>query len=133
MNTYVRLLAGVGLSIALCLAASGASATGLKIYFSKNVKDLTSEGAEVVTAIVQQAVAGNATQIVIVGHTDTAERNAKALSLARAKAVKAELLRQKLPKTVKISLSGVGATQPDYPIPPKTSEPLDRFVSVTFN
>lgn len=133
MNSSLRVLAGACLSAVLCLSASAASAAQLKIYFSREMKDLTAEGAQVVTAVVEQSVAANATEIVIVGHTDTAEHKAMALSLARAKAVRAELLRQKLPKTIKITISGVGATQPDFPIPPKTSEPLDRVVSVTFN
>jgi outer membrane protein OmpA-like peptidoglycan-associated protein len=128
----MRLLAGVGLAVLLSGGAAHAEGQ-FKVYFNRQIPHLTESADDVVAAAVQQAIASNAAQIDLVGHTDTAEKGAKALSLARAKAVKAALLRHKLPRSVKITIKGVGATRPDFPTPPNTSEPLNREVTVTIN
>lgn len=132
MKASMRLLAGVCLAVFLSGGAAQADPQ-YKVYFDRQIHNLTASADDVVAAAVQKAIASNAVQIDLVGHADTAEKGAKALSLARAKAVKAALLRHKLPKSVKITVKGVGATQPDFPTPPNTSEPLDRYVSVTIN
>ncbi len=115
------------------LPALAQSSPQYRVYFDFQIKNLTSTADDVAAQAVRDALAQNATQIELVGHADTAEKKATALSLARAKAVKASLLRHHLPKGVKVSVAGVGTADPFVSTGPGAREPLNRFVAVAIH
>jgi outer membrane protein OmpA-like peptidoglycan-associated protein len=127
-------LTGLAL-VCLCVwgAAAYAQQANYRVYFDFQVKNLTQTADEVAARAVQDAGAQNATEIDLVGHADTAEKKGMALSLARAKAVKAALLSHGLSKAIKVTIKGVGASDPFAPTGPNVREPLNRFVAVAFH
>ena len=67
----------------------------------------------------------------IVGHCDTSEPDAAKLSLARAAAVLNEVLKANVPAKVSFTVVGVGTEDPNQKTGPNTSEPRNRYNSVT--
>jgi len=108
-----------------------ALASSYQIYFPQNATTLTPEAKTVADAFAQNVAHDNPSAITIVGHSDTAE-NSRTLSLKRAQAVVAELLKDGMSKSIKVSVSGVGASDLAVPTPPKSHEPLNRFVTVSY-
>lgn len=85
----------------------------------------------ILDAIVAYAKSNGMHQMTVTGHTDTAEANAQALSLARANAVVASVKSRGLPASVKImSVTGAGSSDPAVAPAPHTPEPLNRRVAV---
>ena len=85
----------------------------------------------VLNAAVAYAKSNGMHKVTLTGHTDTAEANPQALSLARANAVLAGLKSHGLPASVKIvSVTGAGASDLAFPTAPKTAEPLNRRTAV---
>jgi outer membrane protein OmpA-like peptidoglycan-associated protein len=116
----------------LSLWTTAAGAETFKIYFERSIGLLTASAEDAAAAIAERAAADHPATITLVGHSDTADKNGKALSLKRAKSVKAALLRHHLPADIKIVVKGVGSTQPAFATGPNVSEPLNRFVEVTY-
>ena len=99
------------------------------IFFDSQSSALTSAAKAIVPAIKDRI--GKSSRIAIVGHCDTSETDAGALSLARAEEVKKSLVALGAPKGAAITVAGNGATEPLAPTGPHVSDPRNRYVSIT--
>jgi OmpA-OmpF porin, OOP family len=133
----MKMVRGIVLAVlgvfAFASPVAAQSGPQFRVYFDFQIKNLTAAADDTVAAAEQQAVAAGATQIDLVGNADTLEKHPGPLSLARAKAVKAALLRHGLPKSVKVTVKGDGTAHPFVPTGPGTREPMNRFVAVSFH
>lgn len=103
-----------------------------EVYFEFDKATLTPDARQVVQQAAQNALKGNATQIVATGHTDTVGTDSYniALSRRRATAVRAELIRDGVAGNL-ISTSGVGENDLAVPTGQNVNEPRNRRVEIT--
>jgi len=103
-----------------------------EVYFEFDRATLTPDARQVVQQAAQNALRGNATQIVATGHTDTVGTASYNLSLSkrRAAAVRAELVRDGVAGNL-ISTSGVGENDLAVQTGPNVNEPRNRRVEIT--
>ena len=113
------------------IAMTAISSTAIR-HFDKYV--LTPEAQTVVQEAANYANTGNATSLVVVGHTDTsgsASYNMR-LSERRAKAVADALVALGVTQT-KLSVDWKGKTDLAVPTPDGVKEPLNRRASIDIN
>jgi outer membrane protein OmpA-like peptidoglycan-associated protein len=103
-----------------------------EVYFEFDRAVLTSDARQVVQQAAQNALQGNATQIVATGHTDTVGTDSYnlALSKRRATAVRAELIHDGVSSNL-IQTSGVGENDLAVPTAQNVNEPRNRRVEIT--
>ncbi len=103
-----------------------------EVYFEFDRSNLTPDARQVVQQAAQNALQGNATQIVATGHTDTVGTDSYnlALSKRRAAAVRAELIHDGVSGSL-ISTSGVGESDLAVPTGQNVNEPRNRRVEIT--
>jgi outer membrane protein OmpA-like peptidoglycan-associated protein len=101
------------------------------VFFDFDRSNITSEGQSTINDAVAAAKAGNSTRITLTGHTDRSgsEQYNMALSLRRAEAVKANMIRQGIPANA-IVVIGKGETQPLVPTADGVREPQNRRVEI---
>ncbi len=104
------------------------------VYFPFDKYVLTPEATTVVQEAANYATMGNATSLVIVGHTDTSGSDGynQRLSERRAKAVADELGTLGIPLS-KLSVSGTGEKDLAKPTPDGVKEPLNRRATIGIN
>ena len=103
-----------------------------EVYFEFDRSTLTPDARQVVQQAAQNALQGNATQIVATGHTDTVGTDSYnlALSKRRAGAVRTELMHDGVAGNL-ISTSGVGESDLAVPTAQNVNEPRNRRVEIT--
>ena len=103
-----------------------------EVYFEFDRATLTPDARQVVQQAAQNAKAGNATNIVATGHTDTVGTASYNLQLSRrrAAAVKAELIHDGIPAG-EIATNGVGENDLAVQTGPGVNEPRNRRVEIT--
>ena len=101
-----------------------------RVYFQDGQAELTPDAETVVSAAVDYAKANHATSVEVIGHTDTHERNPLALSFVRAREVRKGLMQHGLPDSIFVAVDAAGESDPAVPLPPETSNPLDRYADV---
>ncbi len=101
------------------------------VFFDFDKSNITSEGQKTVNDAAATAKAGNAAQVTLTGHTDRSgsEQYNLALSLRRAEAVKAALIKQGVPASL-IVVIGKGESQPLVPTADGVREPQNRRVEI---
>ncbi|MDR3435924.1 OmpA family protein [Telmatospirillum sp.] len=101
------------------------------VFFDFNKSDITSEAGKTISQAATAAKSSHATSISLVGHTDAAgsEKFNMALSLRRANAVKASLVKLGIPAN-EISVVGKGKSQPLVPTKDGVREPQNRRVQI---
>jgi outer membrane protein OmpA-like peptidoglycan-associated protein len=103
-----------------------------EVYFEFDRATLTPEARQIVQQAAQNALQGNATQIVATGHTDTVGTDSYnlALSKRRAGVVRTELIHDGVAGNL-ISTSGVGENELAVQTGPNVNEPRNRRVEIT--
>lgn len=103
-----------------------------EVYFEFDRATLTPDARQVVQQAAQNAMQGNATQIVATGHTDTVGTDSYnlALSKKRANAVRTELIHDGVGGNL-IQTSGVGENELAVPTGQNVNEPRNRRVEIT--
>ncbi len=103
-----------------------------EVYFEFDKATLTPDARQVVQQAAQNALQGNATQIVATGHTDTVGTDSYnlALSKRRAGAVRTELIHDGVAGNL-IQTSGVGENELAVPTGQNVNEPRNRRVEIT--
>jgi outer membrane protein OmpA-like peptidoglycan-associated protein len=104
------------------------------VYFPFDQYILTPEAQQVVQQAADYAKSGNATRIVVVGHTDTSggvKYNLR-LSERRAKAVADAMVNLGVPQTV-MNVDWKGKTDLAVPTPDGVKEPLNRRSTISIN
>jgi outer membrane protein OmpA-like peptidoglycan-associated protein len=103
-----------------------------EIYFEFDKATLTPDARQVVQQAAQNALQGNATQIVATGHTDTVGSDSYnlALSKRRAGAVRTELIHDGVAGNL-ISTNGVGENDLAVQTGQNINEPRNRRVEIT--
>jgi outer membrane protein OmpA-like peptidoglycan-associated protein len=101
------------------------------VFFDFDKSDITPEAQRVIQQAAANAKQGSVSRIQATGHTDRAgtETYNMALSIRRANAVKAALVRQGIPEG-EIVVIGKGETQPLVPTPDGVREPQNRRVEI---
>ncbi|HTY69704.1 MAG TPA: outer membrane beta-barrel protein [Alphaproteobacteria bacterium] len=101
------------------------------VFFDFDKSDITPEAQRVIQQAAANAKQGSVSRIQATGHTDRAgtETYNMALSIRRANAVKAALVRQGIPEN-EIVVIGKGETQPLVPTPDGVREPQNRRVEI---
>jgi outer membrane protein OmpA-like peptidoglycan-associated protein len=104
------------------------------VYFPFDQSILTPEAQAVVQQAAQYAKDGNATRVVVVGHTDTSGGAAYNMRLSerRAKATADALVTLGVPQTV-MSVDWKGKTDLAVPTPDGVKEPLNRRSTISIN
>jgi OmpA-OmpF porin, OOP family len=103
-----------------------------QVYFEFDRSTLTPDARQVVQQAAQNALQGNASHIIATGHTDTVGTTSYnlALSRRRAEAVRAELVRDGVPRN-EITTNGVGENDLAVPTAQGVNEPRNRRVEIT--
>lgn len=103
------------------------------IFFGHNKSDLTAQAMDVVKEAAKAAKDGNVANVKLIGHTDRSGSDAynQALSLRRAKAVKAALVGQGVADG-SISMEAKGESEPLVPTADGVREPQNRRVNISF-
>jgi OOP family OmpA-OmpF porin len=101
------------------------------VFFDFDKSDVTPEAQRVIQQAATNAKEGNVSRIQATGHADRAgpDRYNMALSIRRANAVKASLVRQGIPEN-QIVVIGKGETEPLVPTPDGVREPQNRRVEI---
>lgn len=104
------------------------------VYFPFNESVLTTDAQSVVQAAANYALQGNATRLVVVGHTDTSGsvKYNLALSERRAKVVADSLVGLGVNKE-KIGVDWKGKSDLAVPTPNGVKEPLNRRSTIDVN
>lgn len=132
MKTLQAVLTIIAIAVVFARPASAQNQPKIfQVYFQSGETTLTDEADAVISAATDYAKSVHATSVEVVGHTDTLERNPVALSFVRAREVRTSLREHGLPDSIVVTVNGVGETDPAVPIPPETSQPLDRNASIT--
>jgi outer membrane protein OmpA-like peptidoglycan-associated protein len=103
------------------------------IFFGHNKSDLTTQAMDVVKEAAAAAKSGNIANVKLVGHTDRSGSDSynQALSLRRAKSVKAALVGQGVADG-SISMEAKGESEPLVPTADGVREPQNRRVNISF-
>jgi outer membrane protein OmpA-like peptidoglycan-associated protein len=112
-------------------AVAPAPARTFLVFFDWNRADLTARARQIIAEAAQARTRQAVTRIDVTGHTDTsgsAQYN-QGLSVRRANAVAAELVRLGVPRS-EITATGVGESQLLVPTPDNTREPQNRRVEI---
>ncbi|MGE4281833.1 MAG: OmpA family protein [Magnetospirillum sp.] len=101
------------------------------VFFDFNKSDITPEAAKIITQAVDTAKKGGSTRVDLTGHADRSgpDKYNMALSLKRANAVKAAMVKQGVPAD-QISVVGKGETAPLVQTPDGVREPQNRRVEI---
>jgi outer membrane protein OmpA-like peptidoglycan-associated protein len=101
------------------------------VFFDFDKSNITAEGQKTINDAVAAAKSGGSTQVTLTGHTDRSgsEQYNMALSLRRAEAVKANMIRQGIPASA-IVVIGKGESQPLVPTADGVREPQYRRVEI---
>jgi outer membrane protein OmpA-like peptidoglycan-associated protein len=99
------------------------------IFFGFERSDITAEAAAVLNEAASVVVSGGAARMKVTGHTDTAESNSQDLSIRRARAAKATLIKYKVPADT-ITIDGKGDRQLMVDTPDGTREPQNRRATI---
>jgi outer membrane protein OmpA-like peptidoglycan-associated protein len=101
------------------------------VFFDFNKADITPQAASVISQAVAAAKAGNAAKVDLTGHADRSgsDKYNMALSLKRANAVKASMVKQGIPAD-QISVVAKGESQPLVSTPDGVREPQNRRVEI---
>jgi len=101
------------------------------VFFDFNRSDITTEAGRVIQQAADNAKRGNVSRIQATGHADRAgsDRYNMALSIRRANAVKAALVRAGIPEN-QIAVIGQGEAQPLVPTADGVREPQNRRVEI---
>jgi outer membrane protein OmpA-like peptidoglycan-associated protein len=101
------------------------------VFFDWNRADLTARARQIIAEAAQARTRQAVTRIEVTGHTDTSGSAVynQGLSVRRAEAVAAELVRLGVPRG-EITARGVGETQLLVPTPDNTREPQNRRVEI---
>jgi outer membrane protein OmpA-like peptidoglycan-associated protein len=112
-------------------AVAPAAARTFLVFFDWDKYNLTQRAREIIAQAAQVSKTTGTTRIEVGGHTDTtgsAQYN-QALSIRRAEAVAAQLVRDGVPRNA-IAISGYGFTRPLVPTGPNVREPQNRRVEI---
>ncbi|HSV28259.1 MAG TPA: OmpA family protein [Candidatus Omnitrophota bacterium] len=101
------------------------------VFFDFNKADITPEASKIIGQAVTTAKAGNATRVDLTGHADRSgsDKYNMALSLKRANAVKAAMVKQGVPAD-QISVVAKGESAPLVPTADGVREPQNRRVEI---
>jgi outer membrane protein OmpA-like peptidoglycan-associated protein len=101
------------------------------VFFDWNRADLTARARQIIAEAAQARTSQSVTRIEVTGHTDTSgsPQYNQGLSVRRAEAVAAELVRLGVPRG-EITARGVGETQLLVATPDNTREPQNRRVEI---
>jgi outer membrane protein OmpA-like peptidoglycan-associated protein len=105
-----------------------AQANSVMVFFDAGSTEVGPSAKQLVDII--RSALKRSSRVTITGHTDTAEPNAHALSLARATALLTALVAAEVPQGVTFTVSGKGATAPMVRTGPNVGEPRNRVVTV---
>jgi OmpA-OmpF porin, OOP family len=113
------------------IAAPAAAARTYLVFFDWNKYNLTDRARQIIAEAAQSAKSTGTTRIDVGGHTDTTGTAAynERLSIRRAEAVAAELVRRGVPRN-EIAIAGYGATRPLVATGPNVREPQNRRVEI---
>ena len=102
------------------------------VFFDSDSAELSYEAKAVIAEVANYifAIEIPCTSVELFGHTDGAEHDADQLSLRRAKAVREELRRLRIPLSVVINVHSVGATQ--MVVDAEGPEPQNRRVHLDY-
>ena len=101
------------------------------VFFDYEQTAVVPSGKEIVAAV-KKTLRPNA-RITIAGHSDTAEKDAARISLARALEIQKTFIELGVPDGTQLTIVGRGATQPLVKTGPNVREPQNRFVTITVN
>ena len=101
-----------------------------RVYFQSGQTEISPDAETVVSDAVDYAKTSRATYVEVIGHADTHERNPLALSFVRAREVRKSLRQHGLPDSINVTVDAAGESDLAVPIPPETSNPLDRYADV---
>jgi OmpA-OmpF porin, OOP family len=113
------------------VAAPAAAARTYLVFFDWDRYHLTDRARQIIAEAAQTAKTTGSTRIEVAGHTDrtgTAQYNER-LSIRRAEAVAAELVRRGVPRN-EIAISGYGYSRPLVPTAAGVREPQNRRVEI---
>ena len=112
-------------------AAAPAPARTFLVFFDWNRADLTARARQIIGEAAQARTRQQVTRIEVNGHTDTSGSASynQGLSVRRAEAVAAELVRLGVPRS-EITARGFGQNQLLVPTPDNTREPQNRRVEI---
>ncbi len=101
------------------------------VFFDFNSSDITAEAGRVIQQASDNAKRGNVSRISATGHADRSgpDRYNMALSIRRANAVKAALVRAGIPEN-QIAVLGKGEAEPLVPTADGVREPQNRRVEI---
>ena len=111
--------------------ATVAQSRTFRIFFDKNVTDLTPEAKKVIVQV-KDFIKPSA-RVTITGICDTSEGEPDKLSLARAMEIQKELVALGIPPGVTLIISGKGTSQPYKATGPNVPEPYNRQAAITVN
>jgi outer membrane protein OmpA-like peptidoglycan-associated protein len=133
---FVRLVATFGAAPAAppappVAAQPPVSKQNFIVFFDFDKSTITAEAQKTINQAADAAKAGQASQVTLTGHTDRSgsEQYNMALSLRRAEAVKASLIRLGVPASL-IVVVGKGESQPLVPTADGVREPQNRRVEI---
>ncbi len=101
------------------------------VFFDFDKSNITAQAQKTINDAVAAAKAGNSARVTLTGHTDRSgsEQYNMALSLRRAEAVKANMIKQGIPASA-IVVIGKGESQPLVPTADGVREPQNRRVEI---
>ncbi len=135
---FVRLVATFGAAPAAPMASSPPppappvmAKKSFIVFFDFDKSNITAEGQKTINDAVAAAKAGGSSQVTLTGHTDRSgsEQYNLALSLRRAEAVKANMIKQGVPASA-IVVIGKGESQNLVPTADGVREPQNRRVEI---
>ena len=113
------------------VAAPAAAARTYLVFFDWDKHNLTDRARQIIAEAAQTAKTTGSTRIEVAGHTDrtgTPQYNER-LSIRRAEAVAAELVRRGVPRN-EIAIAGYGYSRPLVPTAAGVREPQNRRVEI---
>jgi tetratricopeptide (TPR) repeat protein len=99
------------------------------IFFDYESSSMGQAGQQLIERVAEMFKAASAREIRIAAHTDTAEPNSEALSMARATSIRTALTGKGVPANA-ILIQGLGSTSLLVPTPKDTKEPQNRRAHV---